>query len=131
LGMTRKESNRTISEIKAIMAEDGDFLRPMVRAVIQEFLEAEMAEAVGAEKGERAGGRLSYRSGYYPRSLITATFPKIKGCDKLKAIEPLANLTGTKEPERLEGDDKFEMFVDAARWREKATGCTERGTEGK
>jgi ribose/xylose/arabinose/galactoside ABC-type transport system permease subunit len=49
----------------------GDFLRAMVRTVIQEFLEAEMAEAVGAEKGERAEGRLTYRSGYYPRSLIT------------------------------------------------------------
>jgi len=69
--MTRKDNNRTISEIKAMMAEDGEFLRPMVRAVIQEFLEAEMAEAVGAEKGERAEGRISYRSGYYPRSLIT------------------------------------------------------------
>ena len=68
--MTRKDNNRTISEIKAMMAEDGDFLRPLVHAVIQEFLEAEMAEAVGAEKGERAEGRLSYRSGYYPRSLI-------------------------------------------------------------
>lgn len=52
-------------------AEDGDFLRPMVRTIIQEFLEAEMAEAVGAEKGERVEGRLGYRSGYYPRSLIT------------------------------------------------------------
>jgi putative transposase len=30
-----------------------------------------MAEAVGAEKGELAEGRLSHRSGYYPRSLIT------------------------------------------------------------
>ena len=54
--MTRKDSNRTISEIKAMMGEDGDFLRPMVRTVIQEFLEAEMAEAVGAEKRERAEG---------------------------------------------------------------------------
>ena len=34
-----------------MMAEDGDFLRPLVHTVIQEFLEAEMAEAVGAEKG--------------------------------------------------------------------------------
>jgi putative transposase len=66
--MIRKESNRTAREIKAMMAEDGEFLRPMVRAVIQEFLEAEMAEAVGAKKGERVEGRLSYRSGYYPRS---------------------------------------------------------------
>ena len=56
--MTRKNSNRTSSEIKAMMAEDGDFLRPMVRTIIQEFLEAEMAEAVGAEKGERVEGRL-------------------------------------------------------------------------
>jgi putative transposase len=69
--MTQKESNRSFREIKAMMGEDGDFLRPMVRAVIQEFLEAEMAEAVGAEKGERVEGRLSYRSGYYTRSLVT------------------------------------------------------------
>ena len=69
--MTRKDSNRTISEIKAMIAEDGDFLGPVVRTVIQEFLEAEMAEAIGAQKGERVEGRLSYRSGYYPRSLIT------------------------------------------------------------
>ena len=44
----------------------------MVCAVIQEFLEAEMAETVGAEKGERVEGRLSYRSGYYTRSLVTS-----------------------------------------------------------
>jgi putative transposase len=30
-----------------------------------------MAEAVGAEKGERIEGRLSYRSGYYTRGLVT------------------------------------------------------------
>ena len=54
-----------------MMAEDADFLRPLVRTVIQEVLEAEMAEAVGAEKGERVEGRLSYPSGYYARSLIT------------------------------------------------------------
>jgi putative transposase len=69
--MTQKKSNRTLKEIKAMMAGDEDFLRPMVRAVIDEFLEAEMAQAVGAEKGERAEGRLSYRSGYYSRSLVT------------------------------------------------------------
>jgi putative transposase len=69
--MTQKESNRTAREIKALMREDGEFLRPMVRAVIQEFLEAEMAQAVGAEKGERVEGRSSYRSGYYTRNLVT------------------------------------------------------------
>ena len=54
-----------------MMAEDGDFLRPIVRTVIEEFLEAEMTEAIGAQKGERVEGRSGYRSGYYPRRLIT------------------------------------------------------------
>ena len=54
-----------------MIAEEGDFLRPLVRTVIQEYLEAEMAEAVGAQKGERAEGRLGYRSGYYARGLVT------------------------------------------------------------
>ncbi len=57
--MTGKHSNSTLKESKRMIAEDGEFLRPMVRAVIQEFLEAEVAEAVGAEKGERVQGRLS------------------------------------------------------------------------
>jgi Transposase, Mutator family len=30
-----------------------------------------MAEAIGAQKGERVQERLGYQSGYYPRSLIT------------------------------------------------------------
>jgi hypothetical protein len=38
---------------------------------LQEVLEAEMTEALGAEKGERASGRQGYRSGYYGRTLIT------------------------------------------------------------
>ena len=38
---------------------------------MQEVLEAEMTEALGAEKGERTPARLGYRSGYYGRTLIT------------------------------------------------------------
>ena len=69
--MTQRRVNKETKEIKAVMAEDADFLRPLVRSVMQEFLEAEMAVAVGAEKSERVEGRLSYRSGYYARNLIT------------------------------------------------------------
>jgi transposase-like protein len=39
--------------------------------VLQEFLEGEMAETLGAGKYERTGGRLGYRSGYYARQLNT------------------------------------------------------------
>ena len=38
---------------------------------MQEMLEAEMTDALGAEKGERTMARLGYRSGYYSRTLIT------------------------------------------------------------
>jgi transposase-like protein len=38
---------------------------------MQEMLEAEMTDAVGAEKGERTAARLGYRSGYYTRTLVT------------------------------------------------------------
>jgi putative transposase len=61
----------TLEEVKALLAEDWDFLRPLVQAVLQELLEAEMTEALGAGKGERTPLRLGYRAGYYPRALIT------------------------------------------------------------
>ena len=44
-------------------------LRVVARTALQEVLEAEMIEALGAEKGERPVGRQGYRSGYYGRTL--------------------------------------------------------------
>jgi transposase-like protein len=46
-------------------------LRELIREVVQDFLEAEMDEVVGAAKGERTALRRGYRSGYYGRTLIT------------------------------------------------------------
>jgi transposase-like protein len=39
--------------------------------VLQEVLEAEMDEVLGAEKGEHTANRRGYRSGYYGRTLVT------------------------------------------------------------
>src|SRR5918998_1791113 len=69
--MPRGKLRPTLEEVKALLAEDQDFLRPLVQAVLQELLEAEMTEALGAEKGERTPERLGYRSGYYTRTLVT------------------------------------------------------------
>jgi len=69
--MTRKKTKRTLQEIKELIAEEEDLLRPLIATMLQEILEAEMSQALGAEKGERVEGRLGYRSGYYVRSLIT------------------------------------------------------------
>jgi len=69
--MTRKNRKKTVNELKAIIGEDQDLIRGIVQLAMQEFLEAEMDEALGAAKGERTEGRLGYRSGHYPRKLIT------------------------------------------------------------
>jgi putative transposase len=69
--MPRGKLRPTLEEVKALLAADRDFLRPLVQTILQELLEAEMTEAVGAEKGARTPARLGYRSGYYDRTLIT------------------------------------------------------------
>jgi putative transposase len=69
--MTRKNSKKTVNELKAIIGGDQDLIRGIVQIAVQEFLEAEMNEALGAAKGERTEGRLGFRSGHYPRKLIT------------------------------------------------------------
>jgi putative transposase len=69
--MTEREHKVERIDLKALVGGDRDFLRQMIRATLQEMLEAEMTEALGAAKGARTTGRNGYRSGYYGRSLIT------------------------------------------------------------
>ena len=69
--MTKTKSRLKRPEIKALLREDEDFLQPLMRAALQEVLEAEMSQALGASKGERRAERLGYRSGYYSRNLVT------------------------------------------------------------
>ena len=69
--MTEKKSRPDGIDVKAVLAGDAAFIRTVVRAALQEVLEAEMTETVGAAKGERTANRLGYRSGYYGRTLIT------------------------------------------------------------
>ena len=69
--MTEKKSRPEGIDVKAVLAGDDAFIRTVVRAALQEVLEAEMTETVGAAKGERTANRLGYRSGYYGRTLIT------------------------------------------------------------
>jgi transposase-like protein len=60
-----------LREIKELIAGEEDFLRPLIGLVVQEVMEAEMNEALGAQKGERTEERMGYRSGYYVRNLVT------------------------------------------------------------
>ena len=62
--MTDRKGKSGTIDVKALLAGDEEFLRALVRTALQEVLEAEMTEALGAVKGERAVGRQGYRSGY-------------------------------------------------------------------
>jgi len=69
--MARSEYTRLHDEVKQLLQEEPDFLRPMVQTAVQEMLETEMDELLGAGCYERTDSRTGYRSGYYERKLTT------------------------------------------------------------
>jgi putative transposase len=69
--MTKLAGRPALAAVKDLLAANPDGLRAIVRAVMQEVLEAEMTDALGAEKSERTPTRLGYRAGYYTRTLVT------------------------------------------------------------
>jgi Transposase, Mutator family len=56
--MTIKDATRGTADLKALVASDPDFVRVLMRTALQEVLEAQMTETVGAAKGERTEDRL-------------------------------------------------------------------------
>jgi hypothetical protein len=65
--------HRKVSEqlTQEILLEDPNFLREIVERVLQEMLEAEMTEHIGAAPYERSATRTGHRNGYKPRTLRT------------------------------------------------------------
>jgi putative transposase len=110
--MTKREGKGEVVDLKGLLSRDDEFLRAAVQALVQEALEAEMAEAIGAAKGERTEGRLSYRSGYYGRTLITRV-----GTLELRVPQDRAGRFSTELFERYQRSEKAlvgalaEMYV--------------------
>ena len=50
------------------MLDDSGFLREIVERVVQQLLEAEMSEHIGAAPYERTHKRTGQRNGYKPRT---------------------------------------------------------------
>ena len=67
------KDHRKVSEqlTQEILLEDPNFLRQIVERVLQEMLEAEMTEHIGAAPYERSATRTGHRNGYKPRTLRT------------------------------------------------------------
>jgi len=68
---TRTKRSAAASRIEAVIGEDRGPLKQLVQEALQEVLEAEMTETVGAGRGERTAERLRYRAGYDTRGLVT------------------------------------------------------------
>ena len=67
------DRNRRLGEELAqeVLLDDPGFLREVVERVLQELLEAQMTEHVGAAPYERTEDRKGHRNGYKPRTLRT------------------------------------------------------------
>ncbi len=110
--MAKRQVKGEGSEVKALLSEDDDFLRSAVKAAIQAALEAEMTQALAAERSERVDGRLGYRSGWYSRSLITRV-----GSIELRVPRDRSGLFSTELFERYQRSERAlvsalaEMYV--------------------
>jgi len=69
--MTEKKHSSRLAEVKALLANEPDVMKVLVKEALQEVLDAEMTEFLGAERNERSVERTGYRSGYYSRGLVT------------------------------------------------------------
>ena len=89
---------------RELLREDEEMIRSLIRGVLQEVLEAEMTEVLGAEKSERVSGRVGYRSGHYRRSLTTRV-----GNIELRVPQDRQGLFSTEVFERYQRSEKALM----------------------
>ena len=84
--MTLSES--AINEILAVINEGGgtDLVRQLAQFGIQELIEAEATEAIGAAAWERSPERLTHRNGHRMRTLSTKAGDLELGIPKFRKL---------------------------------------------
>jgi putative transposase len=69
--MTKDHRRVDAQMTQEVLLDDPSFLREIVERVVQQILEAEMSEHIGAAPYERVEGRTGHRNGHKPRTLRT------------------------------------------------------------
>jgi putative transposase len=69
--MAKDHRSLDVELAQEVLLDDPGFLRRLVERVVQQMLEAEMTEHVGAAPHERTDARKGHRNGYKPRTLRT------------------------------------------------------------
>lgn len=69
--MTVRKLKAVAPRLEALVEQDRDLLKALAEEALNQVLQAEMTEFLGAAPGERSDSRSGYRAGYYNRGLIT------------------------------------------------------------
>ena len=69
--MAQVEDMRLPAGAREALVDDPNFLRELVEAALNRFLDVEISEHLQAGPYERSEGRAGYRNGYRPRQLKT------------------------------------------------------------
>ena len=69
--MTERKLKAVRPRLEALVSQDRDLLKALVKEALDQILQAEMTDFLGAAAGERNATRVGYRAGYYERGLVT------------------------------------------------------------
>ena len=69
--MTTKERSRKLPALASLVSEDRDLMKALLREVMQEVLEGERTDPLGAAPRQRTESRQGYRAGDSSRGLVT------------------------------------------------------------
>ena len=69
--MTGRKLKAVRPRLEALVAQDRDLLKALVKEALDQILQGEMTDFLGAGPGERVATRAGYRAGYYERGLVT------------------------------------------------------------
>src|SRR5215207_1172831 len=123
--MTNDHRRLDAQMAQEVLLDDAGFLREIVQRVLQEVLETEMTEHVGAAPHERTAERKGHRNGYKPRTLRTRV-----GTLNLLVPQHREGTFSTKLFARYQRNEKalvlalMEMYVEGVSTR-KVKGITE------
>jgi transposase-like protein len=67
--MTERKLKTVRPRSEALVAQDRDLLKVLVREALDRILQTEMTDFLGAAPGERNAIRVGYRTWYYERGL--------------------------------------------------------------
>ena len=68
---TKAKRKSATAKVERVISDNPGQLKGLVKEALEEILEAQMSQALGAQPGERTDAQLGYGAGRYNRGLVT------------------------------------------------------------